>query len=90
MLKFSDILFTTIAILDYSLARTFAWPFDMDSAFYTYAFPKILYPLNNIIFNASIGLTVVVAYERYISSIIIFKVKHFRSIVKHLAGVESF
>ena len=63
---YSDILFTTIAILDYSLARSFAWPFDIDSLVYTYTFPKLLYPLNNIIFNASIGLTVVVAYERYI------------------------
>ena len=61
---FSDIIFTSIAILDYSLARVWRWPFDIDSQIYTFVFPKVLYPLNNIIFNTSIGLTIVVAFER--------------------------
>ena len=58
-------MFTTIAILDYSMARVFMWPYDIHSEIYTYAFPKFLYPVNNIIFNFSIGLTIVVAFERY-------------------------
>ena len=52
-------------MLDFSLARVFEWPLDVHSEIYTYVFPKVLYPLNNIIFNTSIGLTVVVAFERY-------------------------
>ena len=28
-------------------------------------FPKFLFPVNNIIFNSSIFLTIVIAYERY-------------------------
>ena len=52
-------------MLDFSLARVFEWPLDVHSEIYTYVFPRVLYPLNNIIFNTSIGLTVVVAFERY-------------------------
>ena len=46
------------------LSRVFMWPYDIHSELYTYVFPKFLYPINNIIFNFSIGLTVVVAFER--------------------------
>ena len=41
------------------------WPYDIHSEIYTYVFPKFLYPINNIIFNFSIGLTIVVAFERW-------------------------
>jgi len=65
ILSTCDILFTVIALMDYSLARVFKWPFDINSEIYTFIFPKLLYPFNNIIFNCSIGLTIVIAYERY-------------------------
>ena len=42
----------------------FCWPFDLDSEIYAILFPKFLFPINNIIFNASIFLTIVIAYER--------------------------
>ena len=43
----------------------FLWPFDINSEVYAILFPKFLYPLNNIIFNCSIFLTIVIAYERW-------------------------
>ena len=76
-----DILFIFFAILDYGMARgklfwftismsffcllVFQWPFDFNSEWYAILFPKFLYPLNNIIFNCSIFLTIVIAYERW-------------------------
>jgi len=60
-----DILFIFFAILDYGMARVFRWPFDFNSEVYALIFPKFLYPLNNIIFNCSIFLTIVIAYERF-------------------------
>ena len=89
-----EILFITIAILDYGMARAniiflsclinipfgslyllpnpdsylisvFRWPFSHDSELYAIMFPKFLFPVNNIIFNSSIFLTIVIAYERY-------------------------
>ena len=47
-------------------SRVFMWPYDIHSEIYTYVFPKFLYPINNIIFNFSIGLTIVVAFERWV------------------------
>jgi len=65
VLSISDALFTAIAIMDYSLAREFQWPYTSHGEFYVLLFPKFLYPVNNIIFNTSIFLTIVIAYERY-------------------------
>ena len=42
----------------------FQWPFSYDSEFYAILFPKFLYLVNSIIFNSSIFLTIVIAYER--------------------------
>ena len=47
----------------------FQWPFDFNSEWYAILFPKFLYPLNNIIFNCSIFLTIVIAYERWFLNI---------------------
>ena len=38
----------------------------MESEIYAILFPKFLFPINNIIFNASIFLTIVIAYERFV------------------------
>jgi len=65
VLAWFDIFFIIIAVLDYSVARVFEWPFDMESKLYVYMFPRFLYPINNIIFSTSIFLTVVVAFERF-------------------------
>ena len=43
----------------------FEWPVSHDDEVYAIIFPKILFPLNNIIFSSSIFLTIVIAYERY-------------------------
>ena len=44
----------------------FQWPFSHESEVYAIMFPKFLFPVNNIIFNSSIFLTIVIAYERYL------------------------
>ena len=42
----------------------FHWPISFNDEMYAMIFPTILFPINNIIFIASIFLTIVIAYER--------------------------
>ena len=79
VLSVFDITFLIITILDYGLARgttvyegggneclipALQWPIAYTSEVYAYLFPQFLYPVNNIIYNGSIFLTIVVAAER--------------------------
>ena len=50
---------------DFNRTSVFQWPFSHSSELYAIMFPKFLFPVNNIIFNSSIFLTIVIAYERY-------------------------
>ena len=47
------------------LSLVFSWPISIDSSVYALVFPKVLYPLNNIIICCSIGLTLAISIERY-------------------------
>jgi len=64
-LAVTDILFNILAISDYAFFREFHWPISFNDELYAMIFPTILFPINNIIFIASIFLTIVIAYERY-------------------------
>ena len=59
-----DNIFLIFCLLDYSIARVFHWPISDSGEFYALLFPKILYPLNTIVFSCSIFITVVIAFER--------------------------
>ena len=48
----------------YFLFSVFSWPFPQDSELYAYIFPKLLYPLNNILLCCSIYVIIVIAFER--------------------------
>ena len=50
------------------LALVLKWPFDMESSVYAILVPGIIYPINNIMFTASVYTTVAVSYERCVAS----------------------
>lgn len=54
--------------------RAFSYSGD---PWYTYVFPFVIYPLNNISFCASIFVTVALAFERYIA---VCRPLHYRNI----------
>ncbi|XP_023345153.1 FMRFamide receptor [Eurytemora carolleeae] len=62
-----DTIFILFTIMDYSLARVFAWPWKHDSVVWLYLIPRFSYPLNNTSYCCSIFVTVAIAWERYLA-----------------------
>ena len=46
------------------------WPFAQESNYYVYLFPKILYPINNILLSCSVNITLIIAYDRFFTNFI--------------------
>jgi len=68
-----DSVFIVLAIFDYSVSRAFKW----STKLFVYAFPYIIYPLNQVSFCASIFTTVAMAYERHCA---VCKPIHYRNV----------
>ena len=49
------------------------WPFAPESNYYFYLFPKILYPINNILLSCSVNTTLIIAYDRFFDNFIFIR-----------------
>jgi hypothetical protein len=67
LLAVCHIVFILFTLVDYSLARTFLWPWFQHSLVWLYLVPKMIFPLNNITYCCSIFLSVMLARERYLA-----------------------
>jgi len=67
LLAVCHIIFILFTLVDYSLARTFFWPWFQHSLVWLYLVPKMIFPLNNITYCCSIFLSVMLARERYLA-----------------------
>ncbi|XP_023347699.1 FMRFamide receptor isoform X2 [Eurytemora carolleeae] len=62
-----DLFLVLLIVLDYGLIQRHSWPVSEHSAAYVILFPKVLFPLYNIISSLSTYITLALAFERFLA-----------------------
>ena len=66
MLCLFDTLFNGFSVLEYSLKKAFGL-ITWGTPVYVNLWPKVIYPLQNITYSASLCITLAITIERYVS-----------------------